>query len=458
MTKMGYGANLADAIEEISGGRLGFYVFPDGYGTLAYHPDVYKFVLKHPDLFGREAAEGVKEQPVPYSRRTQGVLGRTPLTLSKGPAWQAGRERLHQPLGVEARREEFIARVFDQARGLAEKLKQRQGQVVDVHAPLQDFTYRIIAGLAFGEDAELAQQFRSVWDILNTKGGQYIAQLLPIANPWLGGPKLVRALAKVIEVLRKPIENLQESRYVHDDKGFLGQMAQGGLAAQSIIDELKTFFFAGHDTTTNAMTGLLYGLAQRPQLRDKIYQELRTFMGSAGGSSELSIATLRDWGKLVSDHSKDTDGPLILTRAAIKETLRRFSPVHGFLRIVRGYESINLAGVKLNPGDSIFVPILALQTSTEIWGADAHDFKPERFLEPLTSTQKDAYKPFGDNAHRCAGEHLGLLQMYLTLMALAEKGVAFDADPQEGPLQLETVITTRMKGGKCPLYVDRFKS
>lgn len=73
--------------------------------------------------------------------------------------------------------------------------------------------------------------------------------------------------------------------------------------------------------------------------------------------------------------------------------------------------------------------------SREIWGDDALEFRPDRFLRPLTREQKAAYQVWGGGAHLCPGRHF-VLQEVVSMAAVLVVG--FDLE-LTGPLRWDDV-------------------
>lgn len=46
------------------------------------------------------------------------------------------------------------------------------------------------------------------------------------------------------------------------------------LSDKEISDEVNTFMFAGHDTTTSSMSWVCYCLAMNPEYQEKCYKEI----------------------------------------------------------------------------------------------------------------------------------------------------------------------------------------
>ena len=49
--------------------------------------------------------------------------------------------------------------------------------------------------------------------------------------------------------------------------------------------------------------------------------------------------------------------------------------------------------VRVSKGSPIFIPILAINRSKALWGEDAHEWKPERWLKPLPATVTQSHIP-----------------------------------------------------------------
>ena len=82
--------------------------------------------------------------------------------------------------------------------------------------------------------------------------------------------------------------------------GQAGHGKQGGaqpLTMQQLVDECKTFFFAGHETTSTLLTWTFLLLAINPEWQERARNEVLTVCGSAEPPTSESINQL----KVVSD-------------------------------------------------------------------------------------------------------------------------------------------------------------
>lgn len=83
------------------------------------------------------------------------------------------------------------------------------------------------------------------------------------------------------------------------------------LSNQDIREEVDTFMFEGHDTTTSAISYTLYLLARHPEVQARAFQEIVDVIGS----DKAKPTTMRDLGELK------------YLECVIKESLRLYPPV-----------------------------------------------------------------------------------------------------------------------------------
>lgn len=88
------------------------------------------------------------------------------------------------------------------------------------------------------------------------------------------------------------------------------------LSDADIRDEVTTFMFEGHDTTTSGLSHAIYLLSRHPEAQQKVYQEIQTVMGER---TTLTMADLQEFKYL---------------ECVIKETLRLYPSVPSISRFV----------------------------------------------------------------------------------------------------------------------------
>lgn len=73
-------------------------------------------------------------------------------------------------------------------------------------------------------------------------------------------------------------------------------------------------------------------------------------------------------------------------------------------------EGLSVLGQTFLPGTVISVPAYTLHHSQDIWGADAEDFRPERW-EDASEQMMKAFIPFSTGPRACIGRNLAKTEL-----------------------------------------------
>lgn len=60
---------------------------------------------------------------------------------------------------------------------------------------------------------------------------------------------------------------------------------------------------------------------------------------------------------------------------------------------IRGLDGTLISEIAVPEGTIILIGILASNRNPQVWGPDAEEWKPERWLSPLPATVKEAHVP-----------------------------------------------------------------
>ncbi|KAF9002246.1 cytochrome P450 [Cyathus striatus] len=220
------------------------------------------------------------------------------------------------------------------------------------------------------------------------------------------------------------------------------------LSEKELLGQISTFVFAGMDTTSNALTYTLYLLAKHPEVQDKLRKEiLQAFSGDVEPTYD-DLESLR------------------YLDAVCRETLRLHPPFTKITRIARQDMILPLSeSVKGRDGsdmNEIFVPkntcivvsILDTNRNKKIWGDDALEWKPERWLSPLPESVKDAHVPgvysnlmtFIGGGRSCIGFKFAQLEIKVVLVMLFK---SFRFAPSEKDIfwAMNLITTPSVVGG-----------
>lgn len=217
-----------------------------------------------------------------------------------------------------------------------------------------------------------------------------------------------------------------------------------GALVRNCVHQLKTFLFAGQDTTATLISWLCYEMskAAHNQGHAKFLQELceehdRTFGPGA-------FSSLENFSDVVTTASESVStSKLPYTTAFIKETLRlhppaatgRFVPEHADMKLSLPTHDIDIAGLL------IYINHHIIHRNPKIWGPDAHVFNPERWLdeEYVAKLPPGAFRPFERGPRNCIGQELAMLEALMVVSAVA-RGFTFEKVGLKGRRNADGVV------------------
>lgn len=105
----------------------------------------------------------------------------------------------------------------------------------------------------------------------------------------------------------------------------------------------------------------------------------------------------------------------------IQEALRLYPPAAFVSR--EALEEVQLGNVTIPKGVCLWTLIPTLHRDPELWGSDANEFKPERFVDGVSKACKfpQAYIPFGLGARLCLGRNFAMVQLKIVLSLIISK-------------------------------------
>ncbi|KAF8953061.1 cytochrome P450 [Flammula alnicola] len=187
------------------------------------------------------------------------------------------------------------------------------------------------------------------------------------------------------------------------------------MADEDVLAQVPTFLIAGHETTSNATTWALFALTQNLEAQTKLRDELLQVGTENPGMDELNALPYLD--------------------AVIRETLRLHAPVSATTRVAVQDDILPLSepitdkygnkldAIKIKKGETVLIPILAMNRAKSIWGEDALEFKPERWEKtPEAATTIPGVwgnmMSFLGGPRACIGYRFSLVEMKALLFTL----------------------------------------
>ncbi|VDC07230.1 unnamed protein product [Peniophora sp. CBMAI 1063] len=402
-------------------------------------------IAHHGDLFQRsEQAQHMFEA----------ILGKG-LLFAEGPTHRRQRKVINPAFGpVQVRKftEIFVEKsneLRDIWLDLAAKSTRKDGRVrVNAFSWMNKVTLDIIGLAGFGYEFDSLHRaeddqdelYRAFSRTINSKRSPFLfVQIsIPILRDLPFGPVAESKRSTAI-IREKGMELMQAKKKAILDAANGGSMEKADFGNDLISQCLKsnlasdlpesmrmsddeingqtpTFLLAGHETTSTAVSWTLFALACHSDVQAQLRAELVQFPHDTPSMDDLnSLVTLDN---------------------VLREVLRLYAPVTTFQRDVKQDTTIPLgtpivdkygvtrSEISVAKGDQVSFPIRIVNRSVEIWGEDAHEFRPSRWTDSapeaahgLPSVYSNLMT-FGAGAHACIGFRFSIIEAKAILFSI----------------------------------------
>ena len=339
-------------------------------------------------------------------KRMGHFLGKGLLT-THGEAWRTQRRLIQK--GFDRKQLEVLSSIMQDS--LADSLREfdRQARIgpIDIYPHLMRITFGMVGRSLFG--ARLKEQdIDLISHTISTVQEFMVRQTIqPYLNPWFKVSGELRRheemRARADGVLMEYIQKRRKEAPGNDLLQILmdARYADGeGMPDELVLSESMQLLVAGHETSSNALSWLLYLLSSRPDCLDRIRQEFDSVLGGR----PLSYPDVAKFG---------------FTTQVIQEALRLYPPFWMVDRMAVGDDQVG--DLTIPQGSTVVVFIYGAHHSPEHWESP-ESFDPERFAKGNEKLQKPfAYLPFGAGPRGCIGGNYAMLQILMILSVLLRK-------------------------------------
>jgi cytochrome P450 len=307
-----------------------------------------------------------------------------------------------------------------------------EAQIRDVHADLMRLTLEIACRTFFGADA--AQDPQIVGDAMYKALAAIdvrFGRLFPIPD-WFPTPANLR-LRRAVRTLDTIVQSLIHRRRTNPANGshdllwaLLHATAEdeSPMTDAQLLDEARTVFLAGHETTALALTYALYLLAENPESQSLLQAEVSAVVGDR-----------------LPAHDNLQRLPLL--RGVVMESMRLYPPADVLGR--EAIEDCRIGDVAVPRGTTIFMSQWVMHRDPRFF-AEPLAFQPQRWTEAFErALPRFAYFPFGGGPRNCIGQAFAIAEAMLVLATICQRH-AFAPDPTF-KLELWPTITLRPKAG-----------
>ncbi|CAO3658261.1 unnamed protein product [Umbelopsis ramanniana] len=222
---------------------------------------------------------------------------------------------------------------------------------------------------------------------------------------------------------------------------FFGTLDENGqpLNEKQLRDIILNFIIAGRDTTAQALSWGMYAIMGHPEVEKKLLQEI---MENITDDVEKNPAEFYEVVKNMK-----------YIHATFYEILRLYPPVPANSKYALG-DDVWPDGTVIRKGDHINWSPYSMGRLESIWGPDAKEFKPERWIVngELKRVPQGVWPVFHAGPRVCLGQNLATLES-IVVLSMMLKNYQFKLVPGQTITYLVS-ITMPMKNG-MQVYVEK---
>ncbi|TXG62724.1 hypothetical protein EZV62_009718 [Acer yangbiense] len=250
---------------------------------------------------------------------------------------------------------------------------------------------------------------------------------------------------KLISTKRNQL-NLQQ--YSNDKEDILSRFLLASekepekMNVEYLRDIILNFMIAGKDTSANTLSWFFYMLCKNPLIQEKMAQEVRDVTSGGGGLNKET--KINDFVENITDETLEQ---MHYLHAALTETLRLYPAVPMDGRCAET-DDILPDGFRLKKGDGVYYMAYAMGRMDYIWGDDAEEFRPERWLVNGIFQPESPFKfiAFHGGPRICLGKDFAYRQMKIVSMALL-RFFHFKLADETKNVTYKTMFTLHIDGG-----------
>ncbi|KAK9934910.1 hypothetical protein M0R45_022036 [Rubus argutus] len=297
-----------------------------------------------------------------------------------------------------------------------------QGKEVEVFEEFRLLTSEVISRTAFGSSY---LEGKNIFEMLMKLASFLVKNTYRLRIPGISrffkiddeieSEKIVKGIHdSIVEIVKKrEVQAMtmsgEEDRFGDDFIGLLLKARHNPdvnqrITVDDLVDECKTFYFAGQETTNTLLAWTIFLLALHPDWQEEARKEVLQLFGKRSTPNSDGLAKLKTMSMI------------------LNETLRLYPPVVSIIRRVE--KEVTLGRLTVPANVELHVPNLAFHHDPQLWGEDVHLFKPERFSEGVAKATKNnmvAYLPFGMGPRNCVGFNFATTEAKIALSMILQR-------------------------------------
>lgn len=210
---------------------------------------------------------------------------------------------------------------------------------------------------------------------------------------------------------------------------------------KDIRNQLLNIFLPAHDAIAIPLTNIFFHLARHPTVYAKLRQE-RLSMPASANTDVQTLKKLPLLQNIINETFRLNPGVTTNERVALHDTI-----------LPTGGGASCASPVFIRKGDLATISFYTLQRRKDIWGADAEEWKPERWEGEGVKVPPWTNLPFGGGPRICPGQELGLMQIAFAIARSVREIVGIERrDPVIAFEDLNRVVTVSKNGCKVACH------
>ncbi|TFK22383.1 cytochrome P450 [Coprinopsis marcescibilis] len=258
---------------------------------------------------------------------------------------------------------------------------------------------------------------------------------------------LHKTSSEIFEAKKKALYQGTEDKEVGGGKDIISVLMSANMNASEadrlpdseVIGQMSTLTFAAMDTTSSALSRILWLLSKHPHVQEKLRQEICQVHAEHGDLGYDDLVAL----PYLDAVCRETLRLLVLHlsfRFKLNFSLIRYPPIATLTREarhecilplskpVRGLDGQEMTEVLVPKNTKIYLSVISSNRNPDLWGPDSFEWKPERWLSPLPESLNEAKIPgvysnlmtFLGGGRACIGFKFSQLEMKVVLCVLLQ--------------------------------------
>ncbi|CAA0809510.1 cytochrome P450- family 704- subfamily A-polypeptide 2 [Striga hermonthica] len=326
-------------------------------------------------------------------------------------------------------------------------------QIIEIQALLMksalDTVFKVVLGVDLdstcgtNDGSHFSEAFDKASEITCYR---YIDMLWPIKKFLnIGSEATLKECIKIVDafvykVIESKMEQMSKPNQQTNRSDILSRFLQMDQKDPKYLkDIILSFIIAGKDSTGSGLSWFFYLMCKHPTVQEKLVKEVREAAKLDESSSIDEIAI---------SFTEEALDRMHLLHAALSETLRLYPSIPSDGKMCFADDTFP-DGFSVKKGYLVSYVPYSMGRMKSLWGEDAEEFRPERWLDENGVFQKQSsfkFTAFQAGPRICLGKEFAYRQMKV-IAAVLLSAFSFKLADETKPVNYRTMLTLQIDGG-----------